>query len=260
MKAIILAAGQGTRLKKYTENLPKGMLMFMGKTIIERQIEMYRKCGIDDIIIVRGYAYEKINYTNITYYTNDEYAVTNMVASLMTAKTEFNDDIIVSYSDILFEEKMLIKMLQSKNDYVVAVDTNWQTYWKARYGRIDFDTESLSLDEYGNIIELGLENPKLETIDARYIGLLKFSNAGLQHISDIWEQDYNEYENKSWKQSGKSIRKAYMTDLLQAIIESGKTVAAEKFHNGWIEFDTDEDYETACHWVETHKIEEFLNF
>ena len=47
MKAIILAAGQGTRLKKYTENLPQGMLMFEGKTVIERQIEMYRKCGIE---------------------------------------------------------------------------------------------------------------------------------------------------------------------------------------------------------------------
>ena len=44
MKAIILAAGQGTRLKKYTQDLPKGMLKFMGKTIIERQIELYRKC------------------------------------------------------------------------------------------------------------------------------------------------------------------------------------------------------------------------
>ena len=52
MKAIILAAGQGTRLKKYTENLPKGMLSFMGKTIIERQIEIYRKCGIDNIIVI----------------------------------------------------------------------------------------------------------------------------------------------------------------------------------------------------------------
>ena len=53
MKAIILAAGQGTRLKKYTENLPKGMLRFMGQTIIERQIAMYRKCGINDIIVVQ---------------------------------------------------------------------------------------------------------------------------------------------------------------------------------------------------------------
>ena len=67
MKAIILAAGQGTRLKKYTENLPKGMLSFGGKTLIERQIEIYRSCGIDKIIIVKGYAADKIQYPDVKY-------------------------------------------------------------------------------------------------------------------------------------------------------------------------------------------------
>ena len=60
MQAIILAAGQGTRLKKYTENLPKGMLEFGGKTIIERQIELYRRCGVEKIIVVTGFAADKI--------------------------------------------------------------------------------------------------------------------------------------------------------------------------------------------------------
>ena len=60
MKAIILAAGRGTRLKKYTRDLPKGMLPFAGKTIIERQIGMYRKHGFTKIIVVRGFAAEKI--------------------------------------------------------------------------------------------------------------------------------------------------------------------------------------------------------
>ena len=96
MKAVILAAGQGTRLKKYTESLPKGMLMFMGKTILERQIELYRKCGIDRIIVVRGFATDKIGYEGITYYENEDYENTNMVESLMAAKEEFDDDIIVS--------------------------------------------------------------------------------------------------------------------------------------------------------------------
>lgn len=258
MKAIILAAGQGTRLKKYTENLPKGMLIFMGKTLIERQIELYRKCGINHIIVVRGFAAEKITYKDVIYYTNEKYASTNMVESLMTAKAEFNDDVIVSYSDILFEEKMLIKMMQNQHDYVVSVDTNWQEYWKARYGKVDFDTESLSLDEYDNIIELGLENPRLNDIDARYIGLLKFSAKGIRHITEILEHDYPLFENKPWKQSGKTIRKAYMTDLLQALIESGEKIHTEKFENGWIEFDTNEDYETACRWAENNDIQKFL--
>lgn len=259
MKAIILAAGQGRRLKKYTENLPKGMLSFMGQTIIERQIAMYKKCGMDKIIIVRGFAADKINYDGITYYTNENYADTNMVESLMAAKTEFDDDIIVSYSDILFEEQMLEKMMESKEDFAVAVDENWKMYWKKRYGKVDFDTESLSLDKNNNIAELGLENPLVEEIDARYIGLLKFSKTGLAYVKEILEEAYQNFVDKPWQQSGKTVRKAYMTDLLQAIIQSGYSVRAEKFQNGWLEFDTNEDYENACRWIEDGSIKRLLS-
>lgn len=258
MKAVILAAGQGTRLKKYTENLPKGMLEFAGKTIIERQIEIYQKCKITDIIVVRGFAADKITYPDVKYYENADYEHTNMVESLMAARQEFNDDIIVSYSDILFEEDMLRKMVECREDFAAAVDDNWQEYWKARYGKVDFDTESLSLDENENITELGMEAPKLEDIDARYIGLLKFSKSGLQKITEILERDYEIYQDKPWKQSGKTIRKAYMTDLLQAVIESGNCVKAVRFRNGWIEFDTNEDYETAVKWVEHGMLERFI--
>lgn len=258
MRAIILAAGQGTRLKKYTDNLPKGMLEFDGKTIIERQIEAYRRCGILDISVVRGFAADKITYSDVKYYENTDYASTNMVESLMAAKQEFDDDVIVSYSDILFEEGMLREMMASKEDFAVAVDENWQEYWRARYGTVDFDTESLSLDEKGNIIELGLEAPRLEDIDARYIGLLKFSRKGLEEIVTILNRDYEAYQDKPWKQSGKTIRKAYMTDLLQAIIETGNSVKAVKFKNGWIEFDTNEDYETAVKWLGSGILDRFL--
>lgn len=242
MKAIILAAGQGTRLKKYTEGLPKGMLEVDGKTIIKRQIDLYRECSIDKIIIVRGYSSNKINYPKIKYYNNFDFENTNMVESLMCAKSEFDDDCIVSYSDILFEKSMLQDMMKSNFDFSVAVDNEWKSYWIARYGKIDFDTESLKLSG-NNIIELGKENPELKNIDARYIGLLKFSKNGLKIIVDLLNSAYKEFENKPWQQSGKTIRKAYMTDLLNALIESKYEVKAIPFNNGWIEFDTNQDYE-----------------
>lgn len=260
MQAIILAAGQGTRLKKYTENLPKGMLEFDGKTIIERQIEMYRRCGIEKIIIVTGFAADKIQYPGVTYFHNADYAVTNMVESFMTAREAFSDDIILSYSDILFSEKMLRTMMAEPSDFAVAVDSNWKFYWEKRYGRIDFDTESLEIDVQGNIRSLGLENPPLEEIDARYVGLLKFSADGLARILKIWDRDYDMYQDRGWKQSGKKIRQAYMTDLLQALIEDGAEVRAVEFRNGWIEFDTNEDYENACQWIEDGSIQELLDF
>lgn len=258
MKAIILAAGQGTRLKKYTQDLPKGMLDFMGKTVIERQIDLYRRAGISDIIIVKGFAGDKINYKDVKYYTNEEYATTNMVESLVRAKEEFNDDIIISYSDILFDLEMLEELMKNENDFVVAVDDNWKEYWIQRYGKIDFDTESLEIDESDNIVSIGKENPKIEEIDSRYIGLLKFSTKGMKKILEILDRDYDEYLEKPWKQSGKTIRNAYMTDLLHAISESGEMVKAHRFNSGWVEFDTNEDYEKACEWSKNGIINDFL--
>lgn len=259
MKAIILAAGQGTRLKKYTENLPKGMLAFQGKTVIQRQIELYRKCGVEEIVIVRGFAGGKIQYGGVKYCTNEDFASTNMVESLLAAKDEFDDDVVVSYSDIIFDEKMLRGMMTSKGDFSVAVDVDWKEYWQARYGRVDFDTESLVMDERGNIASLGLENPPLRQIDARYVGLLKFSRRGLGVIEKIMAEAYRLDRDAPWQQSGKPVRKAYMTDLLQAVIEAGEQVHAEQFHHGWIEFDTNEDYEAACNWAENGLLERFVS-
>ena len=259
MKAIILAAGQGTRLKKYTQDLPKGMLNFLGKTVIERQIEMYRKCGINDIIVIRGFAADKIKYKGIKYYMNEDFANTNMVESLMCAKEEFNDDIIISYSDILFEERLLKGMMEAKGDFNCGVDDNWKAYWQMRYGRVDFDTESLAIDENDNITELGLENPDLDAISARYIGILKFSKTGMDYIQEIMKDAYKLPADQPWQQSGKVVKKAYMTDLLNAIIESGKDVKAVRFNNGWIEFDTNDDYESAIEWADNKKLNNVIN-
>ena len=108
-------------------------------------------------------------------------------------------------------------------------------------------------------IELGLENPQVKDIDARYVGLLKFSKSGLRKIEEILNDAYENYGDRPWKQSGKPVRKAYMTDLLQAIIETGCSVKARKFCNGWLEFDTNEDYENACQWAQDGSIKEFIN-
>ena len=67
-KVLIIAAGLGSRLKKHTENLPKCMLDFGGKTLLQRQLDAYKKNDINDISIVRGYKKEKINYKGIRYF------------------------------------------------------------------------------------------------------------------------------------------------------------------------------------------------
>ena len=258
VKGIILAAGEGARLKKYTENLPKGMLRFAGKTLIGRQIDLFHKVGIEEIVIIKGFAQGKIDFPNIVYYANDRFDTTNMLVSLFCAEERLQGNVVVSYADILFEVDLLKRLMLSEHDIVVPVDTNWQEYWNMRYGSIDYDTESLQIDDHGWIISLGKEGAPIGEIDARYIGLLKFSAAGVKQLKKIWIKNKDEFWEKPWQVSGKPLSNAYITDMLQALIDEGNKVYALKTKNGWIEFDTNEDYENALKWYQDGTIRSII--
>lgn len=258
MKAILLAAGMGTRLGKYAENLPKCMLDFNGKTLIERQVEILRSCGINDIIIVKGYMPEKIRLPGIKYYINEDFANTNMVESLFTAEEEMNDEILVCYADILYEKRIIEKILASKVDIGVTVDKDYWGYWKARMDNPEEDTESLVIEE-GKIIELGDTNCTIDKAKVRYVGLIKFSKKGVEALKKVYHENKEKYFDKDepWLRS-KSFKKAYMTCMLQALINAGYKVDPIIIENGWLEFDTVEDYEKILKWQKENKLNEFI--
>lgn len=259
MKAIILAAGKGTRLWKYTKDLPKCMLNFNGKTLIEKQVETFRLNGIRDIVIVRGFMAEKINIPNVKYYFNPDYESTNMVHSLFCAEKELDGDVIVAYADILYESRVLNKLINKKSEIAVTVDINWEKYWALRYGNTSTDTESLVLNSKGNILELGEANPPKEKIDGRYVGLIKFSSKSIEKTKKIYKELKSKFWNKPWP-SDKLFQKAYMTDLLSYLIKSGIKVDALKIRNGWLEFDTNEDYEKAIELDKKNKLSDLYDF
>ena len=246
MKAIILAAGRGSRLDKYTKNLPKCMLKFEGKALIQRQVETMKSCGIKDITIVKGYKEEKITIKGVKYYVNKDYQNTNMVYTLFCAEKEMDDEVIVSYGDIIYEKKVLQKVMKEKEDVSVTVDTNWKEYWKIRYGNIKKDTESLVTNK-NFIIELGISNPPDNKIDGRYVGLLKFSKKG---INDL---------RKTFHELKEKYRHAFMTDIIQELINRGIKVKAAKITSGWLEFDTNEDYEKALKLRDKNKLKKIFH-
>ena len=97
MKAIILAAGEGKRLRPLTENIPKCMVKLFGKSILERQVNLFKNCGVNEICVVRGYNKEKINLSDLKYYFNKKFDITNMVETLFCAKDEFNERCFQNY-------------------------------------------------------------------------------------------------------------------------------------------------------------------
>jgi len=258
MKAIILAAGMGTRLNKYTKDLPKCMLKFEGKTLIERQIETLKSCGIDDITIIKGYMPEKIQIPNVKYYLNKDYANTNMVETLFSAEEEMNDDILVCYADILYEKRIIKKILSVNVDIGVTVDDNYWEYWKTRLENPEKDTESLVINKEGKIIELGDTNCDLNKAKVRYVGLIKFSKKGIEILKKVYHKNRGLYydKDKPWLRS-KSFKKAYMTCMLQAIINEGYGVDPIIISSGWLEFDTNEDYEKMTEMLKRGELFKF---
>ena len=257
MKAIILAGGLGTRLGKYTENLPKGMLNFAGKSLIERQIETLRKCGIKEIIVTRKHLKEKINFPDVKY-DDKEQDDSNMVSDFMHARREFDDDLILCYGDIIYEPSVLKELIKSKAEISVVADKDWKEYWIARLGDWRNDSESFVV-RGKKLVSLGMPNPPENLMDARYVGMIKFSKKSLKKIEDIYDalSEKIGWETK-WSYS-KSFKKAYMTDLVQELIENGFNVEAVLISHKWMEFDTAEDYEKANDWLDKGTLKRFIN-
>lgn len=256
MKAIVLAAGKGTRMRPYTDDTPKGMLEFDGEPILENLRSSFVECGVDDIVVVKGYLADKIDLDGVRYYTNERYDDTNMVETLFCAEGEMDEEFVLSYSDIVFENRVLEGLLETEGDFIVTVDTDWEEYWEARYGRVDHDVESLSMED-GEITELGVPGVSVDEIDGRYVGLMRFSDRGARVLRDVYHDAKEEHEGEEWQQSGNVFRNAYMTDILQEIIDRGYTVEAHEIERGWLEFDTTEDYDKYQEWLETDRIGEF---
>jgi len=257
MKAIILAAGKGARMGKYTRDLPKGMLRFNGKTLLEWQMQALRRGGINNIIICTGYKKDSISYKDVTHYHNSDFAVTNMVETLMCAREELNSDVIVSYSDIMYTSRLVRQIAAARGSVVVGVDAAWREYWTMRFGTTERDLETLTIRD-GHIVELGEEVESSAGIEHRYIGLMKFS-------ANVWPKVFSLYAekkaaNERWHKSGKDFRNGYMTDLLNELIERGIDVVPCVSRKQWLEFDTEQDYEIACSYLNQGRLHEVFSF
>lgn len=132
MQAIMLAAGKGSRLGKYTKNNTKCMLNIHGKTLLERAIDALIEADIKDFIIVLGYKGENVKEyieekeldkkINITYINNDIYDTTNNIYSLYLAKDYLvKDDTILLESDLIYDTSIVKKLVNSKYESAAVI-------------------------------------------------------------------------------------------------------------------------------------------
>jgi L-glutamine-phosphate cytidylyltransferase len=260
LKAIILAAGEGKRLRPLTDDRPKAMVNMFGMSLLERQINTFRNCGIHNIIVVSGYKDETINFLNIKKYKNPNFDDTNMVETLFCVDKEMDDRVIISYGDIIFEKNVLINLINSNEDYSVVIDKDWKKYWELRFTDPLNDAESLRLDSMDNIIEIGQNVKNIDDIQGQYIGLMKFQGKGLEFVRKFYEKTKEE-SNKTGKNPlnpNIPFRKSYMTDFIQGLVNTGCKIKAISINNGWLELDNNDDYKIYNEMYQTGKLSEFI--
>lgn len=240
MKAIILAAGRGSRLGSITKDKPKCLTDFLGKTLLDWQIEALKGADINEIAIVRGYRKEKIQVHNTTYFDNERWNETNMVMSLLEANEWLeNYECIVSYSDIFYKSETIKLLKNNEKEIAMTYNTNWLELWKVRFENPLDDAETFKIDKEYKLVEIGKKAKSLDEIQGQYMGLLKFKPTGWKKVKELLKDLSKEEKNKM-----------DMTTLLNTLLENNIEIFSVPCSEIWLEVDSQEDLNLYKSWYE----------
>jgi len=242
MNAIILAAGMGVRLLPDTEDIPKGMVKLFDKSLIEMQIDIFKKCGIDDISIVTGHLAEIINFPSITYFKNENFSTTAGNESVYCAKQKLNDTIIC-YADLIFDISIIKKMNDFNGDVGIAVESDWKSRYTSRTLHPISEADNVLFDESGMIIELRKNIQKSNSNIGEFLGVMRLSSKGsslfLKRFSELKESHVGTFHGSP------SLKQSILPDMIQELIDLGINVEPVMISEKWLEIDTPQDIDFA---------------
>jgi len=231
LRAIILAAGRGTRMGGLTDAIPKCLVKLGGRALLEWQLAALRDARVTRIAIVTGWPAVQLENRGAETFHNPRWAETNMVMSLACAREWLEaDTCIVSYSDIFYPSSAVRALLTSPGDISMTYDPNWLALWSRRFPDPLADAESFEIDSDGRVTDIGRRVDDVGKIKGQYMGLLKFTPQGWTRadklIAALPERDRNKLD---------------MTTLLQRLIAAGESVKATPISGPWGEVDSESD-------------------
>jgi len=179
-KAIILAAGVGSRLRPLTDERPKCLLEVGGRTLLEHQMRALERCGVTDLVMVVGYRADLIRTRmdgRIRYITNDRYEATNSLYSLWLAREELLTGALILNSDVLASPELFGRLCQSASPDAILVELG-----------DDFELEDMKVTLNGGyVVDFGKDLPSPRA-QAHNVGVAKFEQEGAAHLIDCLDQ------------------------------------------------------------------------
>jgi glucose-1-phosphate thymidylyltransferase len=230
MKAVVLAAGEGTRLRPLTEDKPKGMVEVDGKPILTHCFEQMAALGADELVVVVGYMKEAI----ISHY-GDEFAgmpITythqreqdGLAHALLTAEEHVDDDFMLILGDNIFDANLEDVVRRQREDRADAAFLVEEVPWEdaSRYGVCD-------TNDYGEITDV-VEKPEDPPSNLVMTGFYTFTPAIFHACHLVQPSNRGEYE---------------LSEAVDLLIQSGRTIDAIRM-DGWrVDVGYPEDREKA---------------
>ena len=242
--SIIIAAGLGSRLKELTKDSPKCMLELNGKTLLQHQVDAYNANGIAEISVVRGYKKEKITQPELKYYENPDYENNNILNSLFYAEPAITGNVIISYSDIVFNSSIVERLMECSADIAIVVDVDWRGRYESRDEHPIEEAENVIFDANHSVVDVGKIMTAEGDVHGEFIGMMKLSPRGAQ----IFKRHFHRAKDLFWDkpfQRAATFQKAYITDILKDMAELGVHIQTVIIEQGWQEIDTIQDFKNA---------------
>lgn len=236
MRALVLAAGRGSRMGALTEAKPKCLTVLAGRTLLSLQRRALSEAGASPLGIITGYRAETLAAPDLIAFHNPRWAETNMVASLACAGAWLAEaPCLVSYADIFYPAETVRRLARAQAPLAIAYDPDWLQLWSGRFADPLSDAETFLLDG-DRVVAIGSKPRSLDEVQGQYMGLLRFTPEAWRVAQCVRDDLPPEKRDR-----------LDMTSLIAALIARGLEVEAVPTAPGWGEIDSASDlafYET----------------
>jgi len=230
MKAVILAAGRGGRLRGVVGDRPKCLARVGDTTLLERQIQALETCGLGPITVVAGYgetAVRRVCPSDVSIVSNARHATTNSLYSMWLARDVLDEAFVVLNCDVLFHPQLLADLVDARYDDALLVS--------ARGDGAVYSPEEMKVHiRRGLVCGMGKDLHD-EFCDAENIGIAKFSASGARMLVDELNRFVAAGDVRAW-----------LPRAFDAFARTRPLYAVESRGLPWIEIDFPEDYWRAC--------------
>lgn len=232
MKAVILAAGRGTRISRQINKIPKSILDIDGHALLWHTVKLLSDNGID-IVVVVGYEHEKIEKAlqnfNVTYYYNPFFDVTNSLDSLWFARKELTEDTIIANADVYWTQNILDLLLACNKEVFMLADSS-----RVVEGDYFFYVENDAISKYGKELKINERN-------CEYVGVAYFKKTFSPVFTNRLEELVCSQHHQLWWEN-----------TLYSFIGEQDISTLDVSGNFWSEVDYIEDYERILKYVNSN--------